>query len=311
MSASPRVPAALAGLALAAACFTAPAMAAPAPADSPATPVGYSTFKGTIAEMTWPDVEKAAKGAVALWGIAVIEEHGPALPLGTDTYQVSSTSHQAQADLEKQGVKSLIVPPFEWGVNEATGGFPGSIDVRPEIVTELMVDVIKSLKNTGFAAVYCLPGHGDAKHNRAIYDAVKRSTDAGGIKAYMVTNLALVTRLGLDPKDPVFVLTEQPAPTGPPPTYIDGHSGSGEHSTMAGLYPGIVKLDVIPSLKGTNLGPADLAEWRKGYATARKITPLGYFGQPAEFNPERGRQNSALGAQRIADAIAKSVKAGR
>jgi len=270
-------------------------------------PVGYSTFKGTIAEMTWPDIAEASNGAAALWGIAVIEEHGPALPLGTDTYGVAASMQGVKTALSGQGVKSLVVPTFEWGVNEATGGFPGSIDVRPEIVTELMIDVIKSLQKTGFAAVYCVAGHGDAKHNLSVYNAAKRS-QALGIKAYMVTNLALVQRLGLSPEDTVFVLTQPTAPASSPPKYIDGHSGAGEHSSMAGLYPDVVKLGMIPTLKGTNLGPADLAEWRKGYDAAKKVTPLGYFGQPAEFNPEAGRKAAAANAQRIADAVAKSFR---
>ena len=276
------------------------------PVPTVIAPVGYSTFKGTIAEMTWPEVAQAAKGAAALWGIAVIEEHGPALPLGTDTYGVSAALQAVKAALGASGIKSLVVPTFEWGVNEATGGFPGSIDVRPEIVTELMIDVIKSLQKTGFAAVYCVAGHGDAKHNLAVYNAAKRSQVAG-IRAYMVTNLALVQRLGLSPEDPVFVLTQPTAPPSSPPQYVDGHSGAGEHSSMAGLYPDVVKLDIIPTLKGTNLGPADLAQWRKGYEIAKAITPLGYFGQPAEFNPEAGQKAATANAQRIAAAIAKSM----
>ena len=76
-------------------------------------PVGYSTFKSTIAEMTWPDVAEASKGAAALWGIAVIEEHGPALPLGTDTYGVAASMQGVKTALSGQGVKSLVVPTFE------------------------------------------------------------------------------------------------------------------------------------------------------------------------------------------------------
>ena len=46
---------------------------------------GYSIFHETMADMTWLEVERAARnGAVVLWGLGVIEEHGPHLPLGTD-----------------------------------------------------------------------------------------------------------------------------------------------------------------------------------------------------------------------------------
>ena len=72
----------------------------------------YSVFAGTMADMTWPDVEAQAKGgAVALWGIAVIEEHGPALPLGTDTYGSAVTTRLVKADLAAKGIKSVIGNP--------------------------------------------------------------------------------------------------------------------------------------------------------------------------------------------------------
>lgn len=48
---------------------------------------GYSIFADTMADMTYQEVEQyAIEEAVILFPIAVIEEHGPHLPLGTDTY---------------------------------------------------------------------------------------------------------------------------------------------------------------------------------------------------------------------------------
>ena len=48
---------------------------------------GYSIFDGTIADMTWMEVEQAAiNDSIMLVPIGTIEQHGPHLPLGTDTY---------------------------------------------------------------------------------------------------------------------------------------------------------------------------------------------------------------------------------
>ena len=48
---------------------------------------GYSIFHETMADMTYPEIEAAAKRhAILLWPMGVIEEHGPQLPLGTDIY---------------------------------------------------------------------------------------------------------------------------------------------------------------------------------------------------------------------------------
>lgn len=49
--------------------------------------MGYSIFEKTMADMTWQEVEKASKeNQIVLFPLGVIEEHGPHLPLGTDSY---------------------------------------------------------------------------------------------------------------------------------------------------------------------------------------------------------------------------------
>jgi creatinine amidohydrolase len=237
----------------------------------------------------------------------VIEEHGPALPLATDTYGVTASARAVQAELSARGIQSVIVPPSYWGVNIATGGFPGTISVRPEIMAELMSDVIGSLKKSGFKWIYCLSGHGDTQHNRAIYEGVKKAAAAHGVQVFMVTDPAMVGRLGAEADDPHLVLTRADSPTGPPPQYIDGHSGAGETSTMLGLFPEVVRERIVPTLEPTNLGPADLARWRASPEAGRAITPLGYFGQPAEADPVQGRQRVTENAERFADAIEMSL----
>src|SRR5476649_2879198 len=85
---------------------------------------GYSIFHDTMADMTYPEIaEAAASGAAALWGLGVIEQHGPHLPLA---YAVL---RRVKALLADRGIASLIVPPFFWGVNHVTGRFPGSFEI--------------------------------------------------------------------------------------------------------------------------------------------------------------------------------------
>src|SRR5262245_16091886 len=148
---------------------------------------GYSIFKDTMADMTFPEISRAAaRRAVVLWGLGVIEQHGPHLPLGTDVYMPSELLRRVRKLLAEKGVDSVIMPPFYWGVNQVSGLFPGSFVVRPEIMIELMVDLIKSLKKDSFSRLFCVSGHGDALHNRTIHAGVRRAADESGIKAYFV-----------------------------------------------------------------------------------------------------------------------------
>ena len=74
--------------------------------------VPLNIFVGTIAEMTWYEVEAAAKnGAVLLWAFGVIEQHGPHLPTGTDVY-LAGTAARSPSRARQAGIQALIVPPY-------------------------------------------------------------------------------------------------------------------------------------------------------------------------------------------------------
>ncbi|HEX7006828.1 MAG TPA: creatininase family protein [Alphaproteobacteria bacterium] len=264
---------------------------------------GYSIFHETMADMTYPELEQAARdGAVALWALGVIEQHGPHLPLGTDVYVPSATLRAARRRLADRGIASVIVPPFYWGVNHVTAQFPGSFEVRPEVMIELMKDVFRSLRKDGFGAVYCLSGHGDALHNQTILEGVKAGSAAAPIDGKLVVAPAMAKRLGFAEDDPYLALTAAvPADDSP---YLDIHAGRWETSFISALYPDVVRDRIAAKLPPTNLGPADLAEWRKGREHAKRKTPDGYFGDPAAASREKGLALLDQEATLVAESIA-------
>ena len=281
-------------------CTARPASAEPAP----------SVFAGTMADMTYVELDKAAhSGAVALWALGVIEEHGPHLPLATDVYVPTAQLLQMQRRLAQKKINSVIVPAYYWGVNQVTGSFPGSIDVRPEVMTELMTDVFRSLAKAGFRSVFCITGHYDAAHSRAIVDAVRRANRVSDIKAHYVVPRPLADRVGLKAGDAGFILVDFPAET--VPSHPDLHAGEAETSMLLSIAPGLARTEIIPSLKPTDLTPTDVTTWRRGYEDARKVTPLGYLGDPASANVASGSVRIERQAAAFADAIAASVSGAR
>ena len=175
-----------------------------------------SVLSQTIAEDTYTGVERAvARGAVALWALGAIEEHGPHLPLSTDVEVPSAQLRGVKARLARAGIQAVIVPPYYWGVNRVTGDFAGSIDIRPEVMIELMLDVFRSLHRAGFREVYCITGHFDAAHGTAIAQAVRRANDDGVMRARFVVPAPLGQRLGLAQDDPRFILAAWPQVIGP------------------------------------------------------------------------------------------------
>ncbi len=267
---------------------------------------GYSIFHETMADMTFREIEAAAReGAIVLWGLGVIEEHGPHLPLATDVYVPYATLRVVRRLLADRDVPSVIAPLFYWGVNAATSAFAGSFVVRPEVMIELMKDVFRSLRKDGFSSVYCLSGHGDAAHNRALLEGVRAGSDYGEIDGTLIVAPAAAARFGFVADDPHLVVTE-PVVRAPEP-YLDIHAGSVETSMIWGHFPDVVRGDVVPTLAPTNYVLDDLLEWRKGEQHAVRKTPDGYLGDPAAAEPTRGVRLIADDAAVIAEAIAARI----
>jgi creatinine amidohydrolase len=268
----------------------------------------YSIFQDTIANMTFPDLARAAADrAVVLWALGVIEQHGPHLPLGTDVYMPSELLRRVRTILATKGVSSVIMPPFYWGVNQVSGSFPGSFLVRPEIMIELMVDLIKSLKKDSFSRLFCVTGHGDALHNRTIFDGVCRGADESGLNAYFVGAPSFFKRIGIDAASPRALPTRTEVERNS--RYFDVHAGEFETSSMWAVYPDLVKDELLPTLKSTDFDIEDLTEWRKGGEHALRKTPRGYLGDPAASSRELGERLMAEHAEIVAEAIAAKVTA--
>lgn len=270
---------------------------------------GYSVFHETMADMTFPEIEQAARAsAVTLWGLGVIEEHGPHLPLATDVYVPSAILRLARRLLARRGIESVIVPPLYWGINHATSRFAGSFLLRPAVMIELMTDVFGSLKKDGFKSVFCLSGHGDAAHNRTILDGVRQGSRAAGIDVRLVVKPDMADRLGFERTDPHLAVTDRPPPAPAPAPYVDVHAGDWETSLVWAVYPGVVRDELLSGLAPTNYGPADLAEWRKGGEHAQRKTPHGYFGDPAAADRARGMALLQEEARLVADAVAAAAR---
>jgi creatinine amidohydrolase len=268
---------------------------------------GYSILKETMADMTFPELARAAADrAVVLWGLGVIEQHGPHLPLGTDVYMPSELLRRVRKLLAEKGLQSVIMPPFYWGVNQVSGLFPGSFVVRPEIMIELMVDLIKSLKKDSFTRLFCVSGHGDALHNRTIHAGVKRGAEESGVNARFVGAPSFFKRLGIDADDPHVLPT--PGEVERPGKYFDVHAGKYETSSMWAAYPKLVKDELLPTLKSTDFGIEDLTEWRKGGEHAMRKTPQGFLGDPAASDRAFGEEIMVAHAELVAAAIADNVK---
>ena len=248
-------------------------------------------FEETMAHMTYLQIEEAAKeGMVILFPLGVIEEHGPHLPLAVDVYGAYLQSRAVKAELEKRGIRSLIAPPFYWGINTATGSFSGSFTCREETVIAVLTDAMACLKRWGFDRVFFINHHMDGEHVRAVDKAIREGRREVGVNAYWIMDPFFAKRLGYKGNESHLLLHRSVMASGPPPPYLDIHAEGYETSLIWYYLPELINIEVWKDLKPTNLTFKDLEIWRKGGMESRKITPDGYFGDPTTANPKRGRE---------------------
>ena len=282
---------------------------------------GYSIFNGTMADMTWPEVEQAAKDkAIVLLPTGVIEEHGPHLALGTDTYMAYTRCKLIKGELEKKGIKTIIAPPFYWGINHASGAFPGSFSSRPETVKAVIYDILSSIKRWGFENVFVVNNHGDFYHNRAIIQGVKEAWAGTGIKARYIMPISMGGCIGIYNSSasggPGYSFTGQedwmlflpPLFPGPAPQNCDIHAGNPETSYMTYYFPQLVDAEKAKKLSPSNTTAELQKKWAHGFQDAREVTPAGYVGDPAAFDAAAGKKITEAGARGFANAIENCLK---
>lgn len=271
--------------------------------------MSYSTFAETMADMTYLQIEQAAREKqLVLFPIAVIEEHGPHLPLGTDVYLTYQLARGVKQSLAELGHASIIVPPYYWGINLCTGAFAGSFTVKPETMVSVLCDSLECLKSWGFEHIFLLNFHGDLNHILTILGAVRRAYEELHVGAYFVVPESVLQRTGPRQVRP-YVVIPPARPYSftrgePGPHYVDIHAGGSETSQMLNHFPELVDAERARTLESSRTTVADLQAWVQGGARARELTPLGYCGNPSNIDLERAQGVDKRTAEDFARAIA-------
>ncbi len=115
-----------------------------------------TTTSPWLQNLTWEDIEKqieVSKGTIII-PVGSTEQHGPHLPVGTDT-MVANTL----ADDAARRANILVAPPLWFGWSPHHMVLPGTITIRPEILIEITSDIIGSLQKHGFKNFILVNGH--------------------------------------------------------------------------------------------------------------------------------------------------------
>ena len=111
-----------------------------------------------IEEMTWPQIKAALDGGTetAIIPTASVEQHGPHLPLLTDTI---IGGRVAEMIARKLG-KTLVAPVIRPGLSSHHMHFAGSFTASPETFRAVIEEHCVSLSTHGFKSIIITSGHG-------------------------------------------------------------------------------------------------------------------------------------------------------
>ncbi|NPV54293.1 MAG: creatininase family protein [Firmicutes bacterium] len=125
-----------------------------------------------FAERSWPELKEAIeKNTLIILPVGTIEEHGMHLPVETDAAIAEAVARRIGEAL-KDEIPLLIMPTVWTGYSaKEMTRWPGTIRVRPRVLTDMLFDVCSSLIEMGFKKIVILDCHG---HHSGILNVVAR-----------------------------------------------------------------------------------------------------------------------------------------
>lgn len=187
--------------------------------------------------------------------LGATEQHGPHLPLATDTIIAAAWAAAAAARVDG----AVVAPPLPYGSSGEHEGFPGTLSIGRDALSQVLTELVRS------AAHFCdrsilLSGHGG---NKPVLEPT-------------------VARLVAEGHDVAWVGPEWPAGT-----EVDAHAGRTETSLMLHLRPDLV--GSFAEVKG-NTEPlsALMPTLRTGGLAA--VTDNGVLGDPRHATAEHGAE---------------------
>jgi creatinine amidohydrolase len=272
--------------------------------------MAYPIFDDTMVELSWIEIEKfAQRGLPVILPISIIEEHGPHMDLAPDVYLVHKLAKDVKCLLSEKGVKALISPPMFWGISECTAKFPGTFSVKPETMILLLVDLVSCLYDWGFKKVFILNVHGDPLHIQTIIKAIEVIKSKLSINIYFPKEKNVIPLLEINEINRINIIPFENEVNGSKYSwseFADIHAGGEETSSMQNNFPNSVFMTEIPKLKDSKVTYEQLADWKFDFA--RKLTPLGYMGNPSNINLEAAKKIDNFIANSIATEIYKLCK---
>jgi creatinine amidohydrolase len=199
---------------------------------------------------TWPDVAATERACVLALPVGSLEQHGPHLPLDTDTriaVELGRRLSQSRTDV-------VVAPPVSFGASGEHAGFAGTLLVDHGVLADFLVELIRSAR-ASFCGIVLISAHGG---NHEALSLVNERCRRDGEAA---------------------VIWTASVPRG------DAHAGRTETSLMLAIDPGVVRMELAAA--GCT-DPLEVLMPRLRAGGVRPISSNGVLGDPQGASAAEG-----------------------
>jgi creatinine amidohydrolase len=209
-----------------------------------------------------------------------LEEHGPHLPLGTDTFHALEVARRLARRLPV-----VVAPPLFYGMCRSTREHPGTLSISGDALRVLLLSLGREFHRQGMRNLVFVSGHAGGTHMSAIVESAERLLAELPEARIAVVNLLELLREVLAAK-PDLVQTRG-----------DAHAGEVETAIMLAAYPDLVR----------GAAPAEWPRFPKFVLVRdkRRYWPGGVWGNPAPATAAQGEALLAAETDRLVRVISE------
>ena len=227
-----------------------------------------------FADLRSPQVKEAVEAnAVVVLPVGQTEQHGPHLPVRTDTFVIERVCEEAVRGLAGSP-PAYVLDTICYGYSQKVlMNWPGTFILPQEIVIQALRHIMVSLADMGFRKIILASNHGN--HDGVAKVAARMLADDRGVGPGLVFPYALVTDV-----------LEKLGKAGPGGSC---HAGELETSVMLHLAPELVDMSV--AVAGDKLAFEKPYSASQAFISTWKLqkSESGTYGDPTVASPEVGK----------------------
>ena len=241
--------------------------------------------------LTSPEIAALPKEkAVVVLSVASVEQHGPHLPVITDSL-VGQTILGLALERLDPAAQVWVVPPLCYGKSNEHRPFAGTLTLSAQTLAAVVRDVALSVARAGFRRLVLLNSHGG---NPPVLDYIARDLhEETGMQFFSI----MISRMGV-----------QEAPGDPDEAAWGMHAGDGETSWVLALAPELVHMDRTANLGDYPRLPEGIRHLAVrgpvgfSWLTA-DLSAMGVLGNPKGATAEKGRAYVEVTVEKLAGVL--------